>query len=189
MIEKNLNDQQLILLLKNYPSEGLKYAIRIYGGAVKTICNNIIGFKNSDDVDECVSDIFVKLWKCIDQYNQKKESSLKSYIYGIARYTAIDRKRSINKNVDLIPIEENDIGCDFDFESETSKNINSALVREVIQELPPPDKQIFIYRYFFYYKIEDIALKLGLGFKTVENKLYRGKASLKKQLMERGVII
>ena len=38
-----------------------------------------------------------------------------------------------------------------------------------------PDREIFIYRYFYQHSIKEIADKLALKAKTVENKLSRGK--------------
>lgn len=54
-------------------------------------------------------------------------------------------------------------------------------------ELESPDKEIFIYRYYEQYTVKEIAEKLKIKAKTVENKLDRGKAGLMKKLVQCGV--
>ncbi|MBR0598007.1 RNA polymerase sigma factor [Sinanaerobacter chloroacetimidivorans] len=183
-----MDDQQLIDLLKSSPSKGLAEAIEKYGGAVKWITIKIIG-NRPEEIEECISDIFCKLWKNIEQFDPNRGIPLKSYLYGIARHTALDYRRKMQKSEDLLPIEEIELDIEVNYEEETAKTINKEIIRQTIDEMPSPDKEIFIYRYYFFKKISEIAFKLSLDNKTVENKLYRGRQRLKDHLIERGIII
>ena len=60
-------------------------------------------------------------------------------------------------------------------------------VRQVVAEMEEPDRTIFAMRFFQEYKVKEIAGKLELSEKQVENKLFRSKAILKKKLEERGI--
>ena len=44
-------------------------------------------------MEECISDTFFKLWSNVDKFKEEKNISLKSYIYAIARNTALDKIR------------------------------------------------------------------------------------------------
>lgn len=182
-----MDDKQLIWLLKNQPQEGLAIAIDLYGPSVKWMTQKIVG-NQQQDVEECVSDTFLKLWQGIDRFQQDNGILLKSYIYGIARHTAIDFRRKLKAQQDIIPIEENDIGIHVDITQEIVNNENIRMVQEAVDEMPEPDRKIFIRRYFLQEKINVIAESLSISPKTVENKLYRGKKSLKNTLIERGII-
>ena len=48
-------------------------------------------------------------------------------------------------------------------------------------------KDKVLYRYFYGYKVKDIAELLEISAKQVENILYRGKEKLRKDLIERGI--
>ena len=183
-----MSDKQLILLLKNNPSKGLEAAMDLYGGLVKWVILKIIG-DNQEDLEECVSDTFVRLWQSIDRYDLEKNISLKNYLCGIARHIALDYRRKSNKYGEILPIEEVSLDIEIDFVNEISKNMNAEIIQDAINQLPPPDKEIFIYRYYFFEKVPDIAVKLSLDNKTVENKLYRGKQKLRNRLLEGGIII
>ncbi|WP_130862931.1 RNA polymerase sigma factor [Bacilliculturomica massiliensis] len=184
-----MNDKQLILLLRNAPSEGLSKAIDLYGGQVKWIAAKIIGGGREQDVEECVSDAFVRLWQNIDRYDGESGTPLKSYLFGIARHTALDYRRKNEKAGDLLPIEENDLEVNIDFADQMAGDANRRILQESIDGLGEPDRQIFILRYYLGERVSAIAERLSLQPKTVENKLYRGKKTLKNALIERGIII
>jgi RNA polymerase sigma-70 factor (ECF subfamily) len=184
-----MNDNQLILLLKNRPQEGLTKAIDLYGGSVKWIIQKIIGNTREQDVEECISDTFVKLWKNIDRFQINNGVLLKSYLYGIARHTALDCRRKYQSQQETLSIEENDLEVNLDFTDEMAKAENARIVQEAVDALPEPDRKIFILRYFLQERTNSIAEALSLSPKTVENKLYRGKKVLKDSLVERGIIL
>lgn len=187
-----MQDNQLIHLLKNAPSEGLKTAIDLYGGLVKWVVVKIIG-NQQEDIEECVSDTFLRLWQSIDRFDPTKNITLKSYLCGIARHTALDYRRKLQRTNELIPYEEAVLDWEVmpqeDISAQVSDHINAQLIQTAIDQLPPPDKEIFIYRYYFYNKVADIAERLSLDQKTVENKLYRNKKKLKDFLLKKGVIL
>ncbi|MGL6104637.1 sigma factor [Romboutsia sp.] len=85
-------DKKILYLLQKNPEEGVSLALDIYGGAVKTICRNILNDCKSEDIEETISDTFLKLWQNVDKYKLEKSTSLKSYIYAIARNTALDKR-------------------------------------------------------------------------------------------------
>ena len=183
-----MNDENLIKLLKKNPSKGLSCAIEQYGGLVKTIAIRIIGYENQQDIEECVSDVFVELWKSINNYDKEK-GILKNYIISIARFVCINKFRRQMNHREIIPLEESGLEQDFDMDDEVSSNINKKIIKETIYNLPQPDKDIFIRRYYLFEAVKDIAASLDLNAKAVENKLYRGKEKLKDALIENGIII
>ncbi len=183
-----MNDDKIIKLLNHNPSRGLSLAIDTYGALVKTIAVRILGYENQQDIEECISDVFVELWKSIKNYDKNK-GTLKNYIISIARYVSINAfNRKINKN-QLIPLEENEIEAEHDLDDEAFKSVNKKIIKETLNGMPHPDKEIFIRRYYLYESVREIASKLNLNDKAVENKLYRGKEKLKSALINNGIIL
>lgn len=186
--ETVMNDAKLVDLLKHNPSKGLELAVDKYSGLVKTIVVRIIGYDRQEDVEETVSDVFVELWKSIDNFDSEK-GQLKNYIISIARFVSLNTyNRKILKH-DLIPLEEDEFELDVDLDNEVSKSINKEIIKVTIKSLPHPDKDIFIRRYYLFESVKEIAQNLNLTPKSVENKLYRGKEKLKAALIENGIII
>jgi RNA polymerase sigma-70 factor (ECF subfamily) len=186
--ETVMNDAELVDLLKHNPSKGLELAVDKYSGLVKTIVVRIIGYDRQEDVEETVSDVFVELWKSIDNFDSEK-GQLKNYIISIARFVSLNTyNRKILKH-DLIPLEEDEFEFDVDLDNEVSKSINKEIIKVTIKSLPHPDKDIFIRRYYLFESVKEIAQNLNLTPKSVENKLYRGKEKLKAALIENGIII
>lgn len=183
-----MNDDKLIKLIKKNPSKGLSAAIDQYGPLVKTIVTRIIGYENQQDVEECISDIFVELWKSCNNFNPEK-GTIKNYITSIARFKAINvLNRKIIKH-ESIPLEEDEFELDLDLTNEVSKTINKNIIEKTLDNLSQPDKDIFIRRYYLFESVKEIALSLNLTPKTVENKLYRGKNKLKDALIKNGIIL
>ena len=180
-------EERILQLLKSMPGEGIRMALDEYGGPVKTICRNILFDCSQEDVEEAVADSFVGLWKSIDKFRGNGEYSLKSYLYGIARHTALDRRRAMKKEAGTLPVEEVIIEAEVDLESEYAKKLNDSIVHNTVGSMAEPMRSIFILRYFYFEKINDIARRLGVTPKTVENHLYRGKRKLRDELLERGI--
>ena len=90
-----MKDADLLKILHENTSYGIEVAIDTYGKAVKTICQTILTGFSEEDVEEAVSDTFVGLWKAIDRIKLERETGLKEYLYGIARRTALNKRRKL----------------------------------------------------------------------------------------------
>ncbi len=183
-----MNDEKLVRLIQANPNEGIHKAMQLYGGAVNTICRSILQGCEAGLIDEAVSDTFLKLWQKCHLFSKKEGYSLKSWIYSIARNTAIDIRR---KNGYALPSldDENEsepISAVF-VENEVQKREVRQILHEVIEMLGEPDSRVFFLKYFLFMKNKDIAARMQISEKKTENILYRGKGKLKEMLIERGI--
>ena len=186
---KKLNDDELVRLIKKDVEKGMQIVVRDYGGLVHTICQNLLTGVPKEDIEETIIDTYIKFWRQI-----KDEAtivlSVRNYIAGIARYSAIDKLRLLKKDKHVLNIDEDFyIGIDIDMENEVAKKINSEITNKVINEMPDFEREIFIRKYFLYQKTKEIAAKMNISSKKVENILYRYKIKLKTKLKESGVIL
>lgn len=180
-------DRRLARLLKNDPDKGLELALRRFGQPVKTVCAAILGPDSSQEVEEAVADSFLALWRELDRYDP--ERPLSSWLYGIARRTALNRRRDLGRGPALEELPDELAEEEFDLTDRTAARENALLLRQAVEEMESPDREIFIRRYYLYQRVKEIAGQLGLPEKTVENRLYRGKQRLRQTLLERGVIL
>lgn len=185
--QQQTDSKQLAWLLKSDPSRGLAEALSRYGAPVRTICAAILGTENREEIEEAVADSFVALWKGLERYDPEKP--LAGWLYGIARRTALNRRRALGRAAPFLELEEElpDGGEGSDPADLAAEREASYLMRQAVEELPPPDREIFIRRYYLYEKVKDIAARLGLSPKAVEHKLLRGRKKLRGKLTERGV--
>lgn len=184
---KDISEERMLRLLKAAPEEGIRVALNAYGGPVRTICRNILFDCAAEDTEEAVADSFVELWRSVERFDEKAGYSLKSYLYGIARHKALDKRRAMNKRREHISLEETAIEAAVDLEGDYAQKLNDSIVHHTVEGLDEPMRSVFILRYFYFAKIKDIALRLGLTQKAVENHLYRGKDRLRLELVERGI--
>lgn len=183
-----MKDLELIEMIKTNPDKGIHILIEKYGGAIFTICRNFLYDCPETDIEEAVSDVFTNFWKRCNTFVLDEKFSLKSYLYTIARNAACDRRRKLKKS-SIYSIEEIalDLPADFSLEKEIERMELEAVLHSCLGKMKEPDKSVFLYRYFYGFKISDIAKMLEISGKKVENILYFGKNKLRKDLLERGI--
>ncbi len=185
-----LRDMELLQLLERDPEQGIALAISRYGKTVQWIVQHIIGNIGISKtvMEECVSDVFVQLWQSAGRFDTARGVPLASWVYSIARHVAMDYRRREHRQISSLPLEETALPVELDLDDGLAREQQAAILREVIDSLSLPDREIFIYRYFLELSVKDIAAILELSAKQVENKLYRGRLKLRRQLEQRGVI-
>lgn len=180
------DEQGLLMAIRQQPEHGLAAAIEQYGGLVQTVIRRTLGAARPQDVEECSSEVFWRLYQNVEKFQPGR--SLKSYLCGIARHVAIDRMRQLGRtDWQQLPQEENALGVWADPADELAAADRQKLVQQCVDALPQPDRDIFILRYYFGERVNAIASRLGLEAKAVENRLYQGRLRLKKALVERGI--
>ena len=76
-------------------------------------------------------------------------------------------------------------GISFDAEK---KDIHREL-REVIKEIPLPDREILIRYYYYDQTVSQIAAEMKMNLETVKSKLRRTREKIKTKLVERSYAI
>ena len=183
-----MTDQELLTLLRKHPEQGIHKMMTLYGGAIAAICRNFLYDCSVEDIEEAIADTYIHFWKNMDNYKLKENYSVKSYLYAIARNVARDLRRK-QKKADIFSVEELslELPSEYHLENEIERRRCEAVLHTCLEQMKEPDKKVFLLRYFYGYKVKDIAGILSLSAKQVENILYRGKEKLRKDLMERGI--
>jgi RNA polymerase sigma-70 factor (ECF subfamily) len=148
------------------------------------LCAYVNGvLKDYDASEEVVQDLFVKMW--VKRKSIPADSSIKAYIYRAAHNLALNQVKHIaikeqykqyNKEEMIvagqnpgIPAEENEL---------------HEMVLRAIDKLPTERKKIFIMSRHDDLKYKEIAEKLNISVKTVENQMGKALSTLRTELAE-----
>lgn len=185
-----VSDSNLLNLLHNNPNDGLEAMMENYMGLVyKIVHNQLSSVLSSEDIEECVSDVFLYVFNYKDNIDLQK-GSIKALLAVIAKRKSIDLYRKHKKTIDLkVPLEsiEENTFEEFDSVSDSvSNNERNKLLIDAIKSLGEPDSEIIIRKFFFRESSKDISKVLGIKANTIDKKSSRCMNKLKKIL--RGVL-
>jgi len=180
-----VQDSQIIELMQSNPSEGLYEAINKYNGLLVAVVSRILRGMQQD-VEECVSDAFLNVWKSRDRLDPET-STLKGFLLCTARNVAINRYKQLKRH-DTAPLDETQelVSAD-DVELEVMQAEDVQVLMQLINELHEPDREIMLRKHFLFEPVKDIAERLAMDPIQVKNRLYQAKKRLKTTLVERGV--
>lgn len=131
---------------------------------------------NREKAEEMVQDVFIDFIEALRSF--QGNSSLKTYLYSIAKYKVIDeiRKKKIKRVLfSALPNHFIESLAPVDFESEIERNETIRVIKRVFSQLPHDYAQILRLKYIEGEKVQDIAGKLSLPFKATESMLFRAR--------------
>ena len=149
----------------------------------KTAWNILKDTADAADVEDCISEVFYKLWKSPEQFDPEK-GSLKNYLCRMTSNVAIDlcRKRSREKsevlNEDICTDDCVDWVLDEIMLGEEKENLYRAM-----ETLNKRDRELISRRYFENQKPAQISTEMRMPLREVENRLYRIKGKLREQML------
>lgn len=182
--EVHMNEEVMIMKLKEQDSEALDEAIKKYTRLVSAIICNIAGSQlTAEDVEELTEDTFIAMWYNSDKLEVGK---LKAYICQIAKNKTKNKLRDLNKHSKVISIENITLEDDFLLTNDIEEKHASMTLLEAIDEIGEPDREIIIRRYYYYQNSKQIGEIMNMNAQTVRTKISRAKDKLKKILTERG---
>ncbi len=141
-------------------------------------------FVSSFYVEDVVHDVFLRLWD--KQVFLLPAAELKRILYVAVRHACIDLLRRqhiesefVDKRAHQLKLDELDYFKASD-ELFMQQDLMAQLMLE-IKKLPERSREIFQMSYLEGLKAAEIAERLNLSVRTVENQLYRALLSLRKQ--------
>lgn len=179
-----MTQESLVKKLRKKDEEAFIYIMNKYSKLLWKIADDILkNVCSAEDIEECISDIYFKLWQNPEAFDSQK-SNIKNYLVMMTKCNAIDiyRKKAKKNELEL---------CDnaVDYKNDP---VNSLICKErrnelnnALNSLSAGDKEIIARRYFQDEKSSEISRKMELPLRNVENRLYRAKQSLRKILGSR----
>ena len=123
-----------------------------------------------EDAQDVIHDIFVKLWT--DRKNLQINSSLKSYLFTIARYRIIDKiRRNITREEYATMLQSLAQAYAPNVEQQIAAKELQQTLEKSLDELSPNVKRVYRLSREEDLSISEIAEKLGLSEQTVKNQL------------------
>ena len=184
-----MNDAELLKLIKSDPEKGIgilmnEYTDLLYS-VVKAKIHNTAYY--SSDIEDCVSDAFVKFYFELGKFDPKL-GSIRSYLCVIARNLAIDtvRKRNVEQERIKDILFDNPNGA-FDGEEEfsvESEYLNSELVSEIMLEistLDPTDREIVVRKFYLSQSSKEIAETIGMSVSNINVRIHRVLKKLREK--------
>lgn len=159
-------------------SEGALDQLKLhYGPLIRYVIAPIL--TDERDRDEAMSDILLRVWDRIDQFDPD-HGSWTNWLSAIARNAAIDRARKLppadGELTDTIPAPNSDP------EQEMLRKEHQRALHIALNSLDSSDKALFYRKYYYRQSTAQIAAEYGTTERAIEGKLYRTKRKLRKLL-------
>lgn len=150
-----------------------RYSARVYN-----FINSMVFDKSS--AEDLTQEVFLKIWEKRDELDIN--GNFEGYIFTIARNLIYKETRKMltnatYKNFTLLSTEEAD---DYTVNAIEASSEHKHLI-EIINQMPPARKDIYLLNKIHGLSIKDIAERLGLSSRTVENQLYKANTFIKSK--------
>jgi len=187
-----LSDRELVAAIGRHDEESLRVLYRRYGSSAYALVLRIVG--DEECAEEVVQDVFLRIWRHAVNYNPE-QSSLATWILGIARNLAVDELR--RRRVRPIPYEpatsdDQEAGEPRDPDPLGDPQVVAELadVRGAIQSalgtLPGVQRAAIELAYFGGLSQSEIAQVTGLPLGTIKSRIRFGMHALQAALAARG---
>ncbi len=178
--QSELDNIKLIQRIKSGDESALQLLYQKYAGALLHQISKII--PDPEAAEEILQDVFVKIWKKIGQYDEKR-SRFFTWMSQIARNSAIDTARLVsfqrNKETESI---DTLVNVDAQLKAKAFNKIPDVGLQKVLSQIDPEHQELIEYLYFRQYTQKETAEALGIPLGTVKTRLRKAISVLREIL-------
>lgn len=176
-----MENRVLIKYIREGDKRGWNMLIDRYSKTVYNLAFNFCG--SSDDANDLTQDIFIKIYKNIDKFDEN--FNISSWIMRISKNHCIDYWRKNKKNNFRIDLEDNLARDEHSPEDALIKNSDLNKLREKMLRLKPDVRSLLILRDIQNHSYREIADSLDIPLGTVKSKINRARIQLAKLYEDR----
>lgn len=172
---------ELVRGIINQDEDAYEYMVCKYAKIIFCLAYNILsGSHSKEDIEECVADVFLDAWIKISEFDEER-ANFRSWLLILTKYKALSyRRRKSPSNV--VDIEDVEVKDDHNLEKQVLLRQEQEQVIKIINSFQKIDREIFVRRFFLGEKINDLAEALNLSRSAVDNRLLRGRKTIKEVL-------
>lgn len=182
---KDMQDAELLTLLKIDPNRGIKIMTELYAGLVYSVVRGRLTEKEFcvADIENCVADSFTDFYLSVESFDLQR-GSIRARLCVIARNNAVDLLRRRKKEREILPLDaaENHLADDYTLEGDFTREETRRELLEAINDLPACDREIIIRKFYLRQPSRSIAEEMGLTVSNVDVRTHRTIEKLKKRL-------
>lgn len=172
------SDEALIARWQGGDERAASVLVQRHAGAVGRYVSSL---GEHDGVEEVVQDTFVRAFSSLDSF--RGESSLRTWLFTIARRLVVDRRRAARRQRVVGSVEDIDLATEYTALDALIANEAGQRVRDAVDRLSPTQREVFLLRVNEGMSYRDIAAVVGTtegaarvhyhnALRTVKESLY-----------------
>ena len=185
-----MEDNQIIDLYWARDQRAIDETSGKYGGFLLQLAWNIL--RSHADAEECVNDTWHRAWNTMPP---QRPASLRAYLVRLVRNLSIDRWRARKsqkrgEGLEALVLELEDcVPAVPSAEEETEARELSLTIDRWLDGLPREDRVLFVRRYWYGQRLDELSGQLGWSPNRVSQRLLRLRTGLKRYLEREGVVL
>ena len=162
-----MTQEELLPLLLRKEERAFTQLYDMYSKSLFSIITNLI--KDREEAEDVLQEVFVKIWKNIDTYNQSK-GRLYTWMLNIARNTTIDKLRSKGFNNSQKNLSSDNFVHLLDDSNKLTNKIDSIGLRDFVNKLKPKCIQLIDLLFFKGFTQQEASEELSIPLGTVKTQ-------------------
>lgn len=156
----------MLLLIKQDNKEAFNVLFRYYYPGLVVFAKRFL--QSLDEAEEIVQDVFLKVWT--EREHLHIHTSVREYLFRSVRNKCLDviKHKKVESKFEQYIHHQEQQSVTYDFFIEQELRV---LIKDVIEKLPSECRKVFVLSRIQNLKYKEIAGKLGISIKTVENQI------------------
>ena len=162
-----MTQEELLPLLLRKEERAFTLLYDMYSKSLFSIITNLIS--DREEAEDVLQEVFVKIWKNIESYNQSK-GRLYTWMLNIARNTTIDKLRSKGFNNSQKNLSSDNFVHLLDDSNKLTNKIDSIGLRDFVKKLKPKCIQLIDLLFFKGFTQQEASEELEIPLGTVKTQ-------------------
>ena len=172
-----MTDMELLALYRDDVSTAVRETVRLYLPYVRAIAADKLAAFTKEDIEETVSDIFIRFWRTVEGVDLSR-GSIRAYICVLAKSIALRKRAQLAGRLETE-------GGDMPDTAEASPGISPEEKSEMIDALsllPEEERSLILMKYYFGLSHKEIGKALHISAKAAQKRTERALKKLKERI-------
>lgn len=178
-----ITQENFVQELKGQNEEALQYLMEEYGDLLKAIvCKNLSDAPHYQE--ECLNDVFLKIWRYADQFDETK-GSFKNWAVAVCKFRTIDYlRKQVREKRDILTEDIEYFGREGK-DIEANREVDER-IEQLLEPLCEKDRILFRKIYLENRSVRELAEVFNVKESWIYNRISRGKERIRKFFKEGG---